>query len=536
MTTSRIACVLALSAGLAAAQTSGATTKSMTERARKRQQARQSQELQSQYVKWLTVDVGYIISDEERASFLKLNNDEEREQFVEDFWQRRDPTPDTEENEYKEEHYRRIAYANEHFSSGIPGWKSDRGHIYIVHGPPDEREEHSSGGSYLRPPEEGGGTTSTFPFEQWRYRHIDGVGDNVKIEFVDTTMSGEFRLTIDPSEKDSLLYVPNAGLTDAESLGISTKAARFSRPDGTHLGESLFGQPESMNEFNRIEQAANLFRAPALRMADLSFVGSSVRYNVLPLKVRVDYFPVTAAAIFTYITLQFENRDLQFVSRDGSQKALIRITGDLSTITHRHIASFEDTVSIDVPGSMLDAAMQRKSVYSKQLALAPGAYRLSIVARDAVGGNAGVYEQAINVLPGGSDHLAMSSVVLADSIETLALKNIGSGQFAIGDTKVRPRVDGVFRSGERMEIYFQLYNFDSDNMSASRAREIIFEVTRGGESLARQSSVTAAPAEIAVRKTLDLTGFAPGAYSLRITVTESGTGKSITRSVPFTVS
>lgn len=130
----------------------------------------------------------------------------------------------------------------------------------------------------------------------------------------------------------------------------------------------------------------------------------------------------------------------------------------------------------------------------------------------------------------------MSSVVLADSIETLALKNIGSGQFAIGDTKVRPRVDGVFRSGERMEIYFQLYNFDSDNMSAGRAREIIFEVTRGGESLARQSSVTAAPAEIAVRKTLDLTGFAPGAYSLRITVTESGTGKSITRSVPFTVS
>ena len=120
-------------------------------------------ELLTPYKKWMDEDVVYIISDEERKAFKQLNTDEEREQFVEQFWLRRDPTPDTEENEFKEEHYRRIAYANEHFASGIPGWRTDRGRIYIQYGPPDEIEAHSSGGSYERPMSEGGGETETFP-------------------------------------------------------------------------------------------------------------------------------------------------------------------------------------------------------------------------------------------------------------------------------------------------------------------------------------------------------------------------------------
>jgi len=159
-------------------------------------------ELQSGYTHWTDQDVAYIITAEERAVFTHLNNDEEREQFIEQFWLRRDPTPDTVENEFKEEHYRRIAYANERYASGIPGWKTDRGHIYIVYGPPDEIEAHPSGGTYERPPEQGGGTTSTFPFELWRYRYIEGLGNDVVIEFVDPTMTGRYHLTRDPTEKN----------------------------------------------------------------------------------------------------------------------------------------------------------------------------------------------------------------------------------------------------------------------------------------------------------------------------------------------
>src|SRR5256885_3741674 len=173
--------------------------------AKKKDFKKLQKELDTPYKKWLQEEVPYIISDEERAAFLQLQTNEEREQFIEAFWQRRDPTPDTVENEFKEEHYRRIAYTNERFASGIPGWRTDRGRIYIIWGKPDEIESHPTGGTYNRPIEEGGGTTSTFPFEVWRYRYIEGIGNEVLLEFVDPSMSGEYRLTIDPNEKHALL-------------------------------------------------------------------------------------------------------------------------------------------------------------------------------------------------------------------------------------------------------------------------------------------------------------------------------------------
>src|SRR5438270_328559 len=174
---------------------------------------RARKELESPYPKWIGQDVAWIISDDERRAFKQLGTDEEREQFVKQFWLRRDPTPETVENEYKEEHYRRIAYANAHFASGMAGWRTDRGRIYIRFGAPDEIEAHPSGGSWQRPAEQGGGTTSTYPFEVWRYRHLDNVGENILVEFVDPSQSGEYRMTIDPCEKDALTHVPGGSST-----------------------------------------------------------------------------------------------------------------------------------------------------------------------------------------------------------------------------------------------------------------------------------------------------------------------------------
>src|SRR5947199_154626 len=135
--------------------------KPMTEKEQKKREAKLRKELETPYKKWLNEDVLYIITDEEKQAWKRLSTDDERENFIEQFWIRRDPTPDSVENEFKEEHYRRIAYANERFASGIPGWKTDRGRIYITFGPPAEIESNPSGRSYERPYEEGGGTTST---------------------------------------------------------------------------------------------------------------------------------------------------------------------------------------------------------------------------------------------------------------------------------------------------------------------------------------------------------------------------------------
>src|SRR6266545_2251471 len=280
----------------------------MTEKERRKKEEKLRKELETPYRKWLNEDVAYIISDEERSAFKRLQNDEEREQFIENFWLRRDPTPDTIENEFKEEHYRRIAYANEHYASGIPGWRTDRGRIYITFGPADEIESHPSGGTYERPPEEGGGTTSTFP-----------------------------------SEKDALLYVPNAGLTLMEQMGLSSKTDRFNRTDGTRLGEAFGGTPMRMNQFERLEQFAKLQKPPTIKFKDLeAVVNSRITFNILPMKLRADYIPLTESTVLTSLTVQFENKDLNFQAKDGVQKAVVNLYGRITTMSRRPVQVFED--------------------------------------------------------------------------------------------------------------------------------------------------------------------------------------------------
>ena len=517
--------------------------KPLTEKQKKRNEAKLKKELETPYRKWLNEDVAYIISDEERAAFKRLQTDEEREQFIESFWMRRDPTPDTVENEFNEEHYRRIAYANEHYASGIPGWKSDRGRIYITFGPPDEIESHPSGGTYERPPEEGGGTTSTFPFEQWRYRYIEDIGNNIIIEFVDPTMSGEYRMTSDPSEKDALLYVPGAGLTLMEQLGLSDKTARFNRTDGTHLGVPFGGETQSMNEFNRIEQFAKLQKPPAIKFKDLeAVINTRISYNVLPMKVRVDYFPVTDASVLTNITVQFDNKDLQFKAKEGVQLAQVEILGRVTTMTRRQVSNFEQNLEVPAPASMLQEFAKNKSIYQKTIPLAPATYRLNVVAKDVVAGTLNNYEIAITVPRLDPDKLSSSSLILADILENVPSRSIGSGQFVIGSSKVRPRMDDVFKREEKMWIYLKLYNFGADDNTHKPAGQVEYELVKNGsnekifdftEQLSDLPDVSAT--QVTIEKGYPLKDLAPGQYTLKLKVTDKNRNQVVTPSAQFTV-
>src|SRR5271168_971851 len=251
-------------------------------------------ELDTPYRQWLSEDVIYIISPDERTAFLQLATNEEREQFIEQFWLRRSSNPDLPDNDFKEEHYRRIAYANEHYASGIPGWKADRGRMYIIWGPPDEIESHPTGGTYDRPIEEGGGSTSTYPWETWRWRYLEGIGENVILEFVDPTSSGEYHLTSDPSEKDALLHVPGAGLSLLEQQGLASKADRFTRSDGTNLPTSIGGTPASLNEFNRLELYAKIQKPPEVKFKDLeAIVTARIVRDQLKFTYRTDFMKVS---------------------------------------------------------------------------------------------------------------------------------------------------------------------------------------------------------------------------------------------------
>ena len=496
------------------------------QRKEQKQKARKTlKELDSQYRQWLNEDVIYIISPEERNAFLQLDTNEEREQFIEQFWLRRSSNPDLPDNDFKEEHYRRIAYANEHYASGIPGWKTDRGRMYIMWGPADEIDSHPSGGTYDRPMEEGGGSTTTYPWETWRWRYLEGIGENVILEFVDPSGSGEYHLTMDPSEKDALLHVPGAGLSLLESMGMASKTDRFTRSDGTNLPTAMGGTPASMDEFNRLELYAKVQKAPPVKFKDLeAIVTARIVRDQLKFTWRTDFMKVTNDTVLVPITIQVSNGQLNFQAKDGIHSATMNVFGRVSTLTGRVVQTFEDPVSKDFPDSLFQQSLKLQSIYQKAVPLRPGLYRLDIVIKDVQSGNVGVINTRLAVPRYADEKLDASTLILADQLEHVPAKQIGTGQFVLGSTKVRPRLDSDFTTSDRMGIYLQVYNLKPDDKTHKSSATFQFTVKKGAEQVLQfketSEEMKQTGDQVTIERWLPLASLTPGKYTIEINATD----------------
>ena len=497
-------------------------------------------ELDTPYRTWLEEDVVYIITPDERNAFLQLETNEEREQFIEQFWLRRSSNPDLPDNDFKEEHYRRIAYANEHFASGIPGWKTDRGRIYIIWGKPDEIESHPSGGTYDRPMEEGGGSTTTYPWETWRYRYLEGIQENVILEFVDPSGSGEYHLTMDPSEKDALTHVPGAGLSMLESMGMATKASRFSRTDGTTLPTALGGTPASLNEFTRLELYAKVQRPPEVKYKDLeAIVTSRMVRDQLRFTYRTDFLKVTSDTVLVPVTIQVPNNQLQFKAKEGVHSAELNIFGRVSTLTGRVVQTFEDSVMKDYPDSLFQASVKQMSIYQKSLPLRPGLYRLDLVVKDVDSGNVGAVNTRLAVPRYDEEKLEASSLILADQIEHVPAKQVGTGQFVLGSSKVRPRLDADFTTADKLGIYWQIYNLKPDEKTHKSSAAFTYTVRKGDQQIMQfketSEDMKQTGDQVTIERLLPLATLAPGKYTLEVSATDKLAQATISKSADFSI-
>ena len=497
-------------------------------------------ELDNSYKTWLSEDVVYIISPAERTAFLRLETNEEREQYIESFWLRRSSNPDLPDNDFKEEHYRRIAYSNEHFASGKPGWMTDRGRIYIIWGKPDEIDAHPTGGTYDRPMEEGGGSTTTYPWETWRYRYMEGIGENIIIEFVDPSGSGEYHQTMDPSEKDALTHVPGAGLSLMESMGMATKAQRFSNSDGTTMPAAMGGQPASLNEFNRLDQYAKVQQAPPVKYKDLeALVTTRMVRDQLHYTYRTDFLKVTSDTVLVPITIQVPNHQLQFKSKDGVHSAQLNIFGRVSTLTGRVVQTFEDSVTRDYPDSLFQQSLKLSAIYQKAIPLRPGLYRLDLVIKDVDSGNVGVVNTRLAVPRYDEDKLEASSLILADQIEHVPAKQVGLGQFVLGSSKVRPRMEGDFTTNDRMGIYLQVYNLKPDEKTHKTDATFVYTVKKGDQQVMQFKETSAEMKQtgdqVTLERLLPLATLSPGKYTLQVSATDVLANQTISRTADFSV-
>ncbi len=515
--------------------------------AQRRSQAQQSEEMEDYYEKWLKEDVLYIISDEERSVFEGLTTPEEKEQFIEQFWFRRDPDPRTAHNEFKEEHYRRIAYANEKFTSGNPGWMTDRGRIYIIHGEPDAIVSRPTGGSYVRPIHEGGGVTAVYPYEMWRYRYLEGVGDDVELEFVDPSESGEFRLATFHWEKDAIIMgrVPG-GQTLARQTGLATQAdhpAYTPATGGAGYGPENWYRRQRDAPFQRYETIARVGAAPVTKYKDLKeLVEVNIRFETLPFEVREEYFKLNEAQVLIPITLQISNRDVSFQLENNQQTARLAVYGIVASLTNRVVTEFEDDIVIRYRPEEFEEGILRRSAYQKILPLdSRNRYRIDLVVKDLNSGRVGVIRKALIPPAYGEEDLEGSSLVLSDAINPLEEIPSANDMFVLGDVRIMPRLNGEFTNTMPLGVYYQVYNASLDQSTMEPSLRVTYNLRKNGQLLRTaveengESLQFYSGRRVVILKELSLAGLEPGDYQIEVEVHDRLTDRRLKETGTFFV-
>lgn len=471
------------------------------------------------YQRWLEEDVRYIIAPEEKSVFKKLTTTEEREKFIEDFWRRRDPTPESLQNEAKEEHYRRIAYANDHFASGKPGWLTDRGRIYIAFGPPDRKETNPTGTQLYRPEYEGGNMT-TYPFEVWEYRYLEGIGTDVTIEFVDKSGTNNYEIALNDNEKDALFSITGSHVITSDQ-------------------QQRFVRAKDM-PFERLELYSKLNQPPPVKFKKLEeAVTARVTYRQLPVESQENFLRLTDESVLTAVAVEMENKDLSFEGVGDLYQASVNIYGRVTDITKRVVEVFEDVVNAHLTGAEVKQGSKGKSIYQKKMALRPGRYVLDAVAEDTLSGRMGTIQKLLIVPRLGEGGMTSSSLILATTLLPAVQAADLQSQFVLGDSKVIPNIQRRFNKGDPIGIYLQIYNLTLDQTRLRPAVDVSAGIKKGQEIVRKlgpsELSVNFSGQQITLMSVADTTALEPGNYNIEVTVTDKIAGKSLVRSQPFTI-
>lgn len=503
------------------------------------------EEKTSHFKKWLEEDVAYIITEEERAVFKKLTTDEEREHFIEQFWERRNPDPLISENSFKAEHYRRIAYADDHFTSGKAGWKTDRGRIYILFGKPDEITRNPAGQIHNRDLNEGGGHTTTFPYETWFYRKIEGIGSGIEIEFVDASMSGEYRMALSPEEKDAMLYATGTGNTMLEELGFETREDRIRGGGIKNVSGTMYRWGELNKVFDRYQRFFQIRRPPEILYKDLQqLVSTRIGYSLLPMDMSINYLQAGTRMFLAPVTISIPGSALTYrEGSDGVPRARVEIYGVVQSLAGRIVYEFEDTIRHERPAGQAAGRVSRRCLYQRSIPLMPGRFKLSLVAKDTASGNISVLDQSIHVPAPPEKGLSASSLLVGDSI-----KPAGGGESLIdpfvleGNLKLYPNVTGTIRNGTSFAGYVEFYNLAVDARTLKPDWEAEISLYREGErvllpedSLGKLYPMFKAD-KLALCWLQTMKVPEPGRYELKARLTDRISGESLTAGTWLTVS
>lgn len=473
---------------------------------------------------WIDNEGGLLVTASERRAFKALKTDDEREEFIALIWRRLDPDPETEENEFREEFYERIAYANANFTSGIPGWKTDRGRIYIKWGKPDSVESRPSGGAYDRPSYHGGGSTTTHPFEIWFYRHLNNVGDGIEIEFIDPTGTGEYRIARNPDEKEALANVPSPNRRDPNDPNRD----RYLREQDTPFGRLAIISGLEREFPNNLNNIFNLAQAGQ----------PVVDNNPLFFDVRIDMFRRSEDQVVVTLTVQTNNRQLKFEPIGGIETARLNVFGRITAVTGKRAGTFEDSITTTATSEELITLKDQSSIYQKAIALPAGKYKVDIGLRDISTGNAGTQALGFEVPRYDDKKLATSTLILASKLRPTDPQDIG-GRFVIGSAKVIPNVSGRFKRGQEVGIYLQVYNSGIDQTTLRPAVDVDYVLLKDGKEVLRQpedwSGLSDSGQRLTLARLLPTDRLPLGGYEIKVVTKDRVNGQVIENKANFVI-
>ncbi|MBI4473207.1 MAG: GWxTD domain-containing protein [Acidobacteria bacterium] len=448
------------------------------------------------FKRWLEEDAVYVITEQELQAAKLLSTPEEKDAFIKQFWERRDPTPGTIVNEYREEHYRRIAYANEKYTAGTAGWRTDRGKMYIRFGAPDNIEASESAGSTVM---RSGNRRMTVPFEIWEYRNIPGIG-LVKMTFVDRTMSGYYELTVNPEDKI-------ARFSNEDPLNYRNQPNEITTP-----GETA----DSLSFAKRLAQYIAIQRPPEIKFKDLKeAVSVRLSFNNLNFDLRSDVILGGSSKSIVPITYQFSTSTLAFEETSDGQRAQVNVYGVITNLSGQVVYEFEDA-----------ATLFAAPYFQRIVALDPGRYKLATVVKDVGGGNMGTKELLI-VVPRSQSRLETSSLILADILVSVPASETPLDNFVLSSYRVRPLVKSEISKSSLLGLYLEIYNFRTDPSTGQpdiEARLQLFQKGGGTHLL----DIPISTEEMSIRygnriliaKNLDTRQFSEGEYVVRLRISD----------------
>jgi hypothetical protein len=334
-----------------------------------------------------------------------------------------------------------------------------------------------------------------------------------------------------------------------EAMGLANKSDRF-RGGLESLGQGFFNKNNDTKQFDRLETFAKLNRAPDVKFPELrnELVTHRIRTNVLPFDVQVDFVKLTSDTVLVPITLQVPLRTLTFANKDGVQRAVINVYGQLTKLNGQIVQTFEDTLRKDIPAELLEKEVNNTSLYWKALPMRPGLYRLDVVMKDVNGDKTGVFSKSYNVPDFSDEKLTSSTLILAERMEPVPSREVGTGSFVIGTNKVVPKVapsDGkpasFKKERDKVSFWMQVYNLGLDEKTKKPSATVEYQIvnTATNKSVVDFTETTAQMGnvgeQVTLAKTLPLSQLDPGVYQVTIKVNDQISKQTISPSAKFVV-